>query len=542
MSPRAGTGLQAALALLLLDVLLTLQNRWPTPWPAVAWGVSLELVLAVAALALWIGWRGRAPGARGLRWLGGISAFVVAAHYLDSTAAALMGRPLNAYWDGPHALSVLRMSGIGPWRAALGALAIVLLLAALYLLLRGCWRRLGTALAQSAAWRGGVLLAAALLLGVFAAHEPMGRDTRFVFAPPTTPALVRQVELMVASQLPGGAALTPSPDFAGHSLAGLHGADVLLLFAESYGACTLDDPAQARSLAPAREQLLQQLQASGRGVVSARLVSPTFGGSSWLAHAAVLAGVDTHDPGDYERLLASQRSSLVRHFKDHGWRTVNWMPGLQKPWLEGRFWDFDRYGDAGNIGYAGLPWGHWRIPDQAALALLHAQELAVPAAQREPRFAVMATLASHMPFVPLPPLRPDLAHAADPQAYTAAQLAAAQQVPGTSRDFSGTPAYLDSLRYTFRWLGAYLGNEAPADLVTVVLGDHQPWAVVSGSDASWEVPVHIITRDAALLDRLVARGFVRGLVPPPETAPRPMHALTPLLLDVFDAPVAPAAE
>ena len=542
MNPRARVGWQAALALLVLDALLTLQNRWPTVWPALAPGISLELVLAVAGLALWVGWRGRAPGAAGLRWLGGISTFVVVTHYLDSTAAALLGRSLNLYWDAPHALSVLRISGIGPWRIPLGMLLFTLVVVGLYVLVCACWRQLGLALAQSRGLRIGMPLAGALLVVVFLAHGLAGQDTRFVFARPTAPALMRQVELFAVARMPGGAALSLSPDFARHSLAGLHGSDVLLLFAESYGACTLDDPAQARALAPARERLAQQIEASGRGVVSARLVSPTFGGSSWLAHAAVLAGVDTRAPGDYERLLASERPSLVGHFRQHGWHTVNWMPGLQKPWPEGRFWNFDRYGDADSIGYRGLAWGHWRVPDQAALALLQAQELAAPLRQREPRFVVMATLASHMPFVPLPPLQPGLARAGDPQAYTAQQLDAAQRVPGTSRHDSGTQAYLDSLRYTFEWLGSYLQKEAPEPLVTVLVGDHQPWAVVSGSDASWEVPVHVISRDPALLERLVAHGFAHGLVPPAEASPRRMHELTPLLLDAFDAPAAAAAE
>ncbi|SFN03895.1 sulfatase-like hydrolase/transferase [Variovorax sp. OV329] len=542
MKGRAGIAGQAALALLVLNALLTLRNGWPAPWPELVAGVSLELVLVLSALALWIGWRGQAPGARGLRWLAGASVFAIAAHYLDSTAAALLGRPLNLYWDAPHAMSVLRISGIGAWRVGLALLGIVLVLVLLYAVVRASWGRLGRALASSGGLRAGVLLASGLLLCVFAVHDLVGRDTRFLFAQPTTPALARQVELLVAARLPGGAALTASPEFARHSLAGLHRADVLLLFAESYGACTLDDPDQARALAPDREQLLRQIQASGRDVVTARVVSPTFGGSSWLAHAALLAGVDTHDPGDYERLLASDRPSLVQHFKQQGWRTVNWMPGLQKPWPEGGFWDFDRYADAGSIGYQGLAWGHWRIPDQAALAQLQAQELAGSPQQRQPRFTVMATLASHMPFVPLPPLLPDLAHAADPAAYTPQQLEAARRVPGTSRNYSGTPAYLASLRYTFQWLGSYLAKEAPQDLVTVLLGDHQPWAVVSGSDASWEVPVHIISRDRALLDRLVARGFVPGLVPPQPQVPRAMYELTAVLLDAFDAPLAPAAE
>lgn len=543
MSRRRRIAWQAALALLVLDALLTLQNHWPTVWPALVPGISLELVLAVMALAWWAGRRGgQAPGERGLRWLGGISTLVIAAHYLDSTAAALLGRPLNVYWDVPHAWSVLDMSGIGGWWLVAGALGAMLLLALLYRAARACWQSLGLALAQDRPVRAGVLLSGMVLVSVFLAHDVAGRDTRFAFSKPALPALARQAELLVAAQLPGGLSLSPSPDFQRHSLAGLHGADVLLVFAESYGACTLDDPAQAAALAPARERFMQQMLASGRAVVSARLVSPTFGGSSWLAHAAVLSGVDTQRPGSYEQLLASQRPTLVQYFKQQGWRTVNWMPGLQKPWPEGRFYGFDRYADAAGVGYQGMPWGYWRVPDQASMMLLHQQELAGAMPARAPVFSVMATVGSHMPFVPLPPYVADGAQATNPSAYTPQQLEEARRKPGTTREHSGTTAFLDSLDYTFAWLGEYLQRRAPHGLVTIVLGDHQPWAVVSGSDASWEVPVHIISSDPALLDRLVARGFVRGMVPPPGAAARPMHELTPLLLDVFDPPAAPVAE
>jgi len=78
--------------------------------------------------------------------------------------------------------------------------------------------------------------------------------------------------------------------------------------------------------------------------------------------------------------------------------------------------------------------------------------------------------------------------------------------------------------------------------VMVVIGDHQPPALVTGNGASWDVPVHVISDDAALLQRLQARGFVAGLQPP--AAPLgAMHALTTLLLQVFDETAAgPASE
>ena len=67
------------------------------------------------------------------------------------------------------------------------------------------------------------------------------------------------------------------------------------------------------------------------------------------------------------------------------------------------------------------------------------------------------------------------------------------------------------------------------------VGDHQPAASVSGEGASWDVPVHLVTRDPALLARFVALGFSPGLTPR-----RPvlggMHDLTSILLQAFEAP------
>ena len=71
--------------------------------------------------------------------------------------------------------------------------------------------------------------------------------------------------------------------------------------------------------------------------------------------------------------------------------------------------------------------------------------------------------------------------------------------------------------------------------LTVVIGDHQPVASVSGANASWDVPVHVVSRDAALLQRLQAAGFVPGLSP--VDAPiGVMHELTGVLLAAFEGP------
>lgn len=521
---------RALLAFLVLNSVLTFENQWPTAGIRPGARLSFELCLGTLGLMAWVAWRGRASA----RLIGALAAAYtvgVLLRYLDVTVPALLGRPVNLYWDGRHAWQLLKLAA-GDWPAwqVAGMLAMAVAgLATLYLLVHRATAMLAACLEwhRPRPW----LLAAGLALSAsHAVHPYVERDTRWFFSLPVLPGLLHQVALLPDVVLPGQAdrRLSPSPRFDS-DLARLHGADVLLLFAESYGVVALDHAPLAATLAAPRERLQQAIDASGRQVVSARVRSPTFGGGSWLAHAALLSGVDTRRPGDHDLLLTTRRPTLVSHFRQHGWRTVGWMPGLQRPWPEGAFYGFDRRAGADDIGYRGPAFGYWRIPDQAALALLQQQEL--PAGPRAPRFVVFPTLNSHAPFRPLPPLQADWAALPGPGAYSAAQHAQALAEPVSWLD--PLPAYAASLRYTYGWLAAWLDGPAPPGLLTVVIGDHQPLAAVSGPQASWDVPVHVISSDAALLARFTAAGFTPGLQPP-APALCDLHQLTARLLAAFD--------
>ncbi|MBS0427648.1 MAG: hypothetical protein JSR41_10220 [Proteobacteria bacterium] len=524
--------LRIALPLLLLDVVLALGSPGPEPWPHPTARVSLELCAGAALLAASVGWRAAAA-----RWvarvLAGVFAVLVVVRLVDVTALGLFGRPLNLYWDGRHIGSVLAMSELPRWQLVAGGLLVLLALAGVAVGVALCWRALGRGLA----WRPGrlaVLVLCGLLVGVRAIDGAAGLDTWRAFSEPVAPVVLRQARLLVAqSQADRSTSrLAPSPAF-GTNVDGLQGADVLVLFSESYGVCTFDDPVQSQALDGPRAALAAAIAASGRQVVSARVRSPTFGGGSWLAHAALLTGIDTRDPLDHDLLLSTQRPTLARHFGAHGYRTVHWAPGLQRPWPEGRFYGFERYVDAPTMGYTGLPFGAWRIPDQAAMALLHAQELSAPPGTRAPRFIVFPTVNSHAPFHPLPPFVADWARLTGPQAYTPQQQAQALAQTVSWRD--PVPAYVASIALTWQWLGDYLREQAPRGLVLVLLGDHQPWARVSGNGAPWDVPVHIVASDPALLRRFTDAGFTPGLTPPAATLSG-MEALTPLLSRGFARP------
>jgi hypothetical protein len=532
--------LRFGLAFALLNTLWTFENRWPGFGVRYMPRLSFELCLAVVALMGWMAWRGRLSGRSATALAVGFVALVLA-RYADVTAPAVLGRPVNVYWDGRHAGELLRVAAqsLSVWQMAAAVLA--LLLGAL--LLFAVARAAIVSLARSLAWkrpRPWLLAAAAACTLSFAAYVPGQRDTRWFFSLPLTPTLLHQGELLARVWWPasGASVLDAGPAFDG-DLSGLvtaqGPADVLLVFAESYGVSSFDQPAQASALDAPRAAMSSAINASGRFVVSARVTAPTFGGASWLSHAALLAGVDTRDPADHDLLLASERPTLVRHFARHGYRTVGWMPGLKRPWPEGAFYGFDRLADDTGIGYTGPDFGYWRIPDQAAMALLHTQELDHGATTpgRAPRFVVFPTTSTHAPFHPLAPFVPDWLRLAGPDAYTSAQAAEALAAPLSVRQ--PLPQFLDSMRYQYAWMADYLRQRAPRPLVMVVVGDHQPTALVSGQGASWDVPVHIISDDRALLQRLLGNGFVPGLTPPAQ-ALGPMHLLTRVLLKAFNAP------
>ena len=77
-------------------------------------------------------------------------------------------------------------------------------------------------------------------------------------------------------------------------------------------------------------------------------------------------------------------------------------------------------------------------------------------------------------------------------------------------------AYFDAVTYSLRAFVRFVTTYGDDDLVVVVLGDHQPATIVSGSDAGYDVPVAVVARDPAVLDRISGWGWDAGLRPEPD--------------------------
>lgn len=527
---RRGTWLRLALALFLLNLALTLQNVWPTPWVTTHHKFSLEIALLLLALTLYAEFR-QPPEQRLAGWLAFGLTLLTLGRYAQVTAPALFGRPVNLYWDAQHLPGVAAMlAQVTPaWLVALIALGLVLLTGGLFLVLRWALGRVWTGLSETGARRALGALAGGVVMLYLAAPD-LGLHTERWFSRPVTPVYARQTGfLWAALSKDDQEAAVACTGLPASNLAGVAGADVLLVFLESYGAVSYDRPALRAALAASRENLAEAVQSTHRAAVSAFIESPTFGGSSWLAHSTLLAGVEVRDPQTYQLLLTQQCDTLTDRFTRQGYRSVALMPGLRHAWPEGAFYGFEQIYDERALDYHGPEFGWWRIPDQYALARLDQLEIAT--APRPPLFVFYPTISSHLPFRPTPPYQTNWARMLTQQPFEPLTLEASL---ARAPDWTNLgAAYTDALSYSFTWLAGYLEEHATADLVMIVLGDHQPPASVTGTDASWEVPVHVITNRAEILAPLRAAGLRPGLKPGRPAIGR-MHELTALLLQAFD--------
>ncbi|MFO1351518.1 MAG: sulfatase-like hydrolase/transferase [Gammaproteobacteria bacterium] len=317
----------------------------------------------------------------------------------------------------------------------------------------------------------------------------------------------RQVEQVIDARFQTHE-LPPAPSVVASDFKALGGADVYLVFFESYGATVLDEPDRAQALQPSYAALTQTCADTGWSIASALLDSTTFGGSSWLAHSSVMTGSQIDGPQRYEMILASTRTTLARRFKAAGYRTLALMPGLKQAWPEGDFYGFDDIVPAARIDYRGPAFGWWAIPDQYTLDWLYRNAIAKP--DRQPLFVFYPTVMSHAPFSPTPPYQPDWSRLTTSDPFPAEQVS---QVFARSGWRDPSASYIGTIHYNLAVLAGFLRERLHDNALIVVLGDHQPPAIVSGVGASHAVPVHVLSRDPALLDVFLRAGFKAGVLP-----------------------------
>jgi hypothetical protein len=315
-------------------------------------------------------------------------------------------------------------------------------------------------------------------------------------------------------------------------LTGLRGKDVILAFVESYGRSAVEDPALSAQVGAVLDDGTRRLAAAGFASRSAFLTSPTAGGGSWLAHSTLLSGLWIDNQQRYHSLVSSDRFTLTRAFQRANWRTVAVMPATTGDWPEGKsFYGHDKVYDARNLGYRGPPFSLGAEPDQYTLSVFQRTER-VP--DRGPLMAEVALITSHSPWTPVPKML-DWNAVGDGSVYDGMGAKADAPAKEWRSPTRIRADYRSCIAYSLTSLISYMETYGDDDTVLVFLGDHQPAPVVTGEDASRDVPITIVAHDPAVLERISGWGWEPGLKPGPHAPVWRMDAFRDRFLAAFGA-------
>jgi hypothetical protein len=317
--------------------------------------------------------------------------------------------------------------------------------------------------------------------------------------------------LQAQSQFEAESTVDPYANTPGDQLFnGLRGKDVVVDFVESYGRYAIEDPTFAAPVDAQLSAATRELDAAGIGSRSAWLSSSTVGGASWLAHSTLLSGLYISNQQRYRSLVASNRLTLTSAFRKAGWKTVSVEPAITGNWPEGKFFGYEQEYDERNLGYQGSRFSYATMPDQYIYSVFQNKERQPG---HKPVFAEITTVSSHSPWTPIPTMV-DWDKVGNGSIFDDP----ANQHGGAPGSIIGDPdklraSYISSIQYSLDALVSYVQNYGGPNLVLVFLGDHQPAPVVTGADASRDVPVTIVAKDPKVLDRIASWHWTPGLRP-----------------------------
>ncbi|MFF9216418.1 alkaline phosphatase family protein [Streptomyces viridosporus] len=291
----------------------------------------------------------------------------------------------------------------------------------------------------------------------------------------------------------------------------LRGKDVVFAFIESYGRAAVEDPLVAPGVTRTLDTHTEALARAGYHARSGWLTSATFGGSSWLGHSTALSGLWIDNQQRYRTVTGGDRLTLTKAFQKTGaWDTVGVMPGVQKAWPEAKWYGLDKVYDAFDLGYRGPKFSWSTMPDQYALEAF--ERLEHGRARDRPLMSEVILTSSHQPWAPLPELV-GWDELGDGSVFDAVRKDGRKSADVIADTAASRREYGRSIQYSVTSLLQWLERYGTDDTVLVFLGDHQPIARVSGHRASRDVPVSIVAKDPAVLEKIADWNWTEGLRP-----------------------------
>lgn len=315
-------------------------------------------------------------------------------------------------------------------------------------------------------------------------------------------------------------------------LKAVRGRDVILIFVESYGRTAIEDPRYSSIIRPRLDAMAEELARDGYSLASTWVGSPTVGGLSWLAHGTFLSGLWLDSQARYDRLMISNRLSLNGLFSKAGWESVAVMPAITMDWPEAAWYGYDRILAAKDLAYRGQPFNWVTMPDQYTLSKFQRTIRDVPA--RKPVMAEIALISSHAPWTPVASLV-EWNDVGDGTIFNGQATSGETPAEVWAEPEKVRAHYIRTIDYSLQTIGSYISRFGE-DALFLVIGDHQPAAIITGPNASRAVPLHVISRDKPLIERFNRRSFDNGLVPASSGTTIPMDRMRALLVETLSTP------
>ena len=287
--------------------------------------------------------------------------------------------------------------------------------------------------------------------------------------------------------------------------------DIYVIFIESYGSVLYKRTHFRPPYTALLSELDETLHNGGWQTTTALTESPTWGGGSWLAYTSLLFGLRIDNHPQYLSLRSKYQvgsyPSLGNTLQQQGYHYV-WLSALDEnladiAWARyTRMLGVDELIRNEDMQYIGPRYG-WgpAPPDQWVLNWANEQ---VKARTDDPLLLFTITQNSHYPWTPHPTLVDDWRTLNEP--------APEEEFvdPDTISPEAMRRNYMNAIDYQLRMLTQFILDNGDENSLFVLVGDHQPPAVSRRADG-WATPIHIVSKDAALIDSFSGYGFVPGL-------------------------------
>lgn len=525
------------IAFLLVNVLL-LVPQWLVSGSFGPGWIALESLLLVGVFSLLSRRRWSTVMAASTAFFLVLLSFVA---FADAVTRQSVGRPLNIYLDLHLVSAVYKLlnGALGPVAAILLMLGLTLCYVLLILILAYLWAPVEVHSRKPSTRIVGLGLM--VLFGIGLAGKEMPILANRITLPGIYIARdqIRHFLRMLEERERFTAEMAAASDIK-RGVSGFLGQlvehDVVLAFVESYGVSALYDPRFSPVILSRLDVLERRMAVADLHLATGALVAPTQGGQSWLAHGSLSSGLWLSNQLRYDLMLASGRQTLIDDFRDSGHRTVAVMPAITLAWPEGERLGYEQIFVHRNMGYAGPELNWVTMPDQYTWSFLERVVLTPDDDDERPVFAEVGLISSHAPWTPILPVLDDWESIGDGSIFNLWKNAG-DHPNELWRDIDRVREhYALSLDYAIDAMTSYAERYVDDRTLLIVVGDHQAAPLIIGSDASRAVPMHVISRDPAMIEPFLDWGFQRGALPDPKREPEGMEVFRSWFVRAFSKP------